>query len=459
MRKQLLVGLSAVLMLLCGCSNALTGSSSPEKNDSSEQPVPETKEKATWLFTTTTNAPEPVTETEKNTTAASSAAVTTTTTAATTTTSAPPEEKPSDFVPIKAVKRPELTEPVRIDSSDKGKRTELDTMEYYYCQLDEFHRKIYDAMLNSLYKAETADYKTFITVPDSLIWDFSDDFYFVYAAVMDDHPEYFRYDEFGAQLSWNYVSTEPKDGCYELYIYSAGDLEGIDKEIEELETAADAFLADIDLSGSEYEVALRVHDKLIDLVTYEDPGLTKNGISYAQSCYGALVSNGVTKNAAVCEGYADAYSYLLKRLGIMCLPLEGGVASGEEYEETVEAASKIEACHTWDLARLDGIWYEIDPTWDDYSLEEQTDFVQSLLADKQDLIYSKKHFYWCRTTREMEDLDNFADYVYYTDGDGGEYSLVWAHNIHVRASDPGSYYYYDSGEYNYRKLIGMLPEA
>ena len=60
--------------------------------------------------------------------------------------------------------------------------------------------------------------------------------------------------------------------------------------MEELENAADQLLEGIDLNQSAPEIALEVHDRLIELVEYDHSSVNGNQ-DLAHTAYGALVRN------------------------------------------------------------------------------------------------------------------------------------------------------------------------
>ena len=106
---------------------------------------------------------------------------------------------------------------------------------------------------------------------------------------------------------------------------------------DRLRDRAQSLLSEIDRSASQAVVALKVHDALVSRVAYDYDDVSL----YGHSAYGALV-----EGAAVCDGYAKAYKYLLDLCGI-----ESSVVSSY--------------VHAWNILCLEGRYYETDATWDD----------------------------------------------------------------------------------------------
>lgn len=98
------------------------------------------------------------------------------------------------------------------------------------------------------------------------------------------------------------------------------------------------------LSGSDYDKAKTLHDRVIAAVAYEK---TAND----QNAYGALV-----EGKAVCNGYTRAYQHLLTKAGIEAWYVPGTSVSPSTGESVG---------HAWNLVKLDGQWYYTDVTWDD----------------------------------------------------------------------------------------------
>ena len=458
MKINLLAFAAAAAVLLSGCGSS--DQSSDQSSDSSSRIVTASKQTTTSKTTTISKA----TTTYK-------------TTAASKTTARSVTEQKTDPVSTKAVigNVTDDSQPVKKNSSDstvrdrtprfgeynettvnvsaKGSYTEMDSIDYYYNTIDDFHKFMYIAMYDVCIHGGQKDYKAYINIPQELIWDFSDDFYMTFACLMDDYPEFYYFDE-QAGLSWDYADKNPNNGYYRVYIYQSEDFPKFEKEQEELKAAAADFLADIDLTGSEYDVALRVHDKLLDTVVFDETEKEENDskdFKYVQTAYGALVNH-----KAVCEGYADALSYLLRWCGIMCLPIEGSAGSGSTYDEAMENASS--GYHAWNLMRLDGKFSETDPSWDDFKEDDYSKYTLSLIKKVPGLLEKSKHIYWNISIPEMRDLRLRDEFIYYTDSDGKTYSLAHDCVIHLRSNDPRCPYYSNSGSYNYKALADMLPE-
>ena len=89
-----------------------------------------------------------------------------------------------------------------------------------------------------------------------------------------------------------------------------------------------------------------VHDYLIDNAEY-DQTLAKPNI---RNIYGTLI-----EKSCVCEGYAEAFKYLLDALDIPCVIVSGTATNSQGETEN----------HAWNYVQLNGIWYAVDCTWDD----------------------------------------------------------------------------------------------
>ncbi len=118
-----------------------------------------------------------------------------------------------------------------------------------------------------------------------------------------------------------------------------------EKYIKKFTTAINNILSEISDGLSEYEREQRIHDIILEKCEYKT-GVTSSSDGWQYfSPYGALVGG-----EAVCEGYAKSMQILLSRVGIESYVIRG---EGEGIG------------HMWNVVKLGGEWYHLDPTWDD----------------------------------------------------------------------------------------------
>lgn len=126
------------------------------------------------------------------------------------------------------------------------------------------------------------------------------------------------------------------------------------KARKEFEAEVDLILAGITEDMTEYEKELYLHDTLAARIIYQES-------SNAHNAYGALV-----EGIAVCEGYAEAFQYLLHRVGIQSFIITGD-AGGP---------------HAWNMVCIDGTYYHVDLTWND----QKSDLYHSYFNVSDDVI-------------------------------------------------------------------------
>lgn len=327
---------------------------------------------------------------------------------------------------------------------------------YYYEQLDAEAQSIYEAIMMLTEDPTSEDlYIAHTCTIDPRSEDFRDEFFLAQLAVLYDHPELFwLYNGTETDVVYGYSKAADDDTAY---IFLEKPYRKYKKQMKAFNKAAKEFLADIDLTQSDSDIALQIHDKLGEMVTYDTAAASTNSVDLAHTAYGALVKNSSGEaHMAVCDGYSLAYEYLLQQAGIDASVVVG-VAGGTESDA---------GNHAWSLAKLDGDWYEVDTTWDDniddYKAAAQgiTDdltrqYVEEALDDA-DYSYKLSHYLCNHTTPNMEDFvaENWND-LYYTTKDG-KYQLVLASDsVHIRADDDRIE---DDLPY-YADLVELLPEA
>ncbi len=94
---------------------------------------------------------------------------------------------------------------------------------------------------------------------------------------------------------------------------------------------------------SDYDKVKAFHDYIIGFNTYRNTG------ERSHSVIGALIDG-----QSVCEGYTEAFDLLCYLSGIECIEVDG----------TGETAS-VSGPHAWNKVKVDGVWYNVDVTWDD----------------------------------------------------------------------------------------------
>ncbi|MBQ3105749.1 MAG: hypothetical protein IJC59_07830, partial [Lachnospiraceae bacterium] len=94
---------------------------------------------------------------------------------------------------------------------------------------------------------------------------------------------------------------------------------------------------------SDLDKAIALHDYLVLNCEYDPNTYTTGPAANSYTAYGILVDK-----VAVCQGYALAYMYLCRQIGIEC------------YMVTSDSMN-----HAWNLICLNGNYYQVDVTWDD----------------------------------------------------------------------------------------------
>jgi hypothetical protein len=123
---------------------------------------------------------------------------------------------------------------------------------------------------------------------------------------------------------------------------------------QSFDTAVNQAVATIDMSLDNANKALQVHDYLVTHVDYDEQRLLNNTLpDISHSAYGALVNK-----IAVCDGYSLAYNYILSK-----------VSTIESYVATSNSMN-----HAWSIIKLDGSYYQVDVTWDDPLIGNNSDY-------------------------------------------------------------------------------------
>lgn len=105
-----------------------------------------------------------------------------------------------------------------------------------------------------------------------------------------------------------------------------------------------------------YQQIGATHDYIIANVEYDDEAAEKledldDDTITSMTAYGALI-----EHRAICTGYAAAFKLIMDKLNIECGIIDGLVRGG--------------VMHRWNYVCLDGNYYHVDVTFDDYDNED-----------------------------------------------------------------------------------------
>lgn len=145
-------------------------------------------------------------------------------------------------------------------------------------------------------------------------------------------------------------------------------------KMNELNSAADAIIKNLQRYSGEYEKELYIHDSVCRICRYD---YNDNPDNSASNSWDALV-----KGEAVCEGYAKAVKLLLDRAGIKNY-LVTGKAKGVN--------GKTEG-HIWNVVTVQGENYHLDATWDDYDSTGTKDEIKYYFFNINDELIKRDHF-------------------------------------------------------------------
>ena len=234
---------------------------------------------------------------------------------------------------------------------------------FYYSRLSKNAQKLYDLLL-----AAIQNHEKMVTVEGDPCGEITK----IRSAILYDHPELF----------WLKNIAASGQNVFLYYGATAEEKETLQKRMDEV---IPSYLEGIDDTMSAYDVAIRVHAKVISTVDYDTIALNKekkeggpnqNKIDYLRTICGVFIDK-----KAVCEGYARTVQYLLQKCGIECAEAVGFIRK-ENGERSV--------AHAWNILKIDGDYYYLDTTWDDSSNTIQT-------VKRNDLGFD----YFCITTDEL----------------------------------------------------------
>ena len=230
--------------------------------------------------------------------------------------------------------------------------------EYYFKQFTEEEQRVYRELLKGIRAREKEFY---LTISDDDSIDRS------YHAVLKDHPEIFWVHNREKIYKTTYSDS---DYCVFTpgYTYTDGEIDEIQTAMEQSFQEVRALIPE---DASDYEKVRIVYTYVIDHTQYQTG-------EDDQSIAGVF-----WKKSAVCAGYAGAVQYLLERLDIPCIYVDGSTKGSTEG-------------HAWDIVKIGQEYYYVDATNGD-----QPDFLNgdaAQLEEHKTIIYD----YLCPFPEEYE---------------------------------------------------------
>ncbi|MCD8325296.1 MAG: hypothetical protein LUC90_01045 [Lachnospiraceae bacterium] len=196
----------------------------------------------------------------------------------------------------------------------------------YYSFLTEAGQSVYRQVCANIEALET----TFVPAAEISVSEAMD----VMEAVFGDHPEYFW-----IETSYGYWYTS-EEICVQLVLYFNSTSEDLESARQQFDAVVDEIVSGAESLDSDYEKEKYVHDAILEIAEYDESVSS----SLSQSAYSALVMG-----RTVCAGYARAFQYIMKELGI----------------ETYYVTGYASANHAWNIVALSDGYYNVDLTWDD----------------------------------------------------------------------------------------------
>ncbi|MGL4563615.1 MAG: transglutaminase domain-containing protein [Brevinema sp.] len=153
------------------------------------------------------------------------------------------------------------------------------------------------------------------------------------------------------------------------------------KEMQLITKEANKILAKVTPTMNEFDKVRLAHDELLKLVSYKMSG-------FSADLRGAFLSFGV-----ICDGYAQAFLYLLQRMGITGIYIIGDAGG---------------ILHAWNKVRIDGKWYNVDPTWDDSIVaDDNVLYTYFLLSDANFTDHIQSHDKYSSYSIIPQSLENY----------------------------------------------------
>ena len=218
---------------------------------------------------------------------------------------------------------------------------------YYYYRLSETEKKAYDNIIEKIY-----DMPERVRIPALK----QDELNNTFEALLYDNPDLYFVSPKCTQVSIGslaYMSLE--------YRMSKAGYRAAQAKINNV---CDKLISSLTAPRDEWRTELEIHNALVDMLEYK---FTNEPDDFG-TVYGALVNG-----EASCEGYSKAAKYLFDRLGIESYVVAGRATDSEGTSEA----------HMWNIVRINGVYCQLDITWDDPVKSDYRTYAYFNLTDNQ----------------------------------------------------------------------------
>ena len=228
------------------------------------------------------------------------------------------------------------TQPIRrILKQDVYGVTLSDDFYFYRNMLDDNEKRLYDQIYANAIALDP-EFDIVAKIDKNRAFD-------IYKAVRFDNPDLFWLDikcAFSYDKNGNLVAMK-------LYFFDLANPSDIELNKTKFYNCTDSVL----------EAAMKF-EKDIDKVKYCHDFLTMYCTYNVNAPYNQSPFSAICKGQTVCAGFSYSFQYLCQRLGIPCTVVLGvGHGPGMPAPEN----------HVWNLVKVDGMYYEMDVTWDNPS--------------------------------------------------------------------------------------------
>ncbi len=270
-------------------------------------------------------------------------------------------ETVQDPIANEQVQNQTIIDPIIPNDENEQTGEDFFTSTYYYSQLDETAKIIYNGLKDNKSKMISGNYiidygTEFNTLLNSDGGEekLNEAFQSAWNAFSYDNIELFYIDATKITLMNEYhslggiktykISIGPGDNANYYYkeFQSQADVENAQRYLESIKEQITNQLSTDDIKTK----IEKVHNWLIYTINYEDNADSK----MQHTIYGAL-----RNKKAVCEGYARSFKYLMDAVGVPCVLVSGTGTNSQGQTET----------HAWNYVQINQQWYAVDVTWDD----------------------------------------------------------------------------------------------